>query len=120
MSTTKAAQSQGLARVSPSPTAAPTGRSDGGETASPGGGDQLGADERPKNAPLNNRELASLFKAQQARAQRLSGSGGGTLPDSRRPPPTAADVAALQKSPNCSTYHTAFNLREDHPEMFAE
>lgn len=76
---------------------------------------------KPGNA--FNREIASLVKAQQVRQNRLSGGsshngggGGGMMPDPRKPP---SDVAT-GKSPNCSTYHTSFNMRDDYPEMFAE
>ncbi len=73
---------------------------------------------RPRSAPLDNRELVSLRKAQQARVERTSVTGGGGgMPDPRGP---AAVEEAVLKSPDCSTYHTAFNMRDDYPEMFAE
>ena len=65
----------------------------------------------------NNRDLASLRKAQRARGERLSGSGGS--PDPRGRPPSEPEVA-VQKSPNCSTYHTSYNLRDENPDLYAE
>lgn len=61
----------------------------------------------------NNRELASLLRAQQARQERLSSA----LPDPRKPPPTEEGTG---KSPNCSNYQATFNMRSDYPEMYAE
>ena len=86
-----------------------TSRSAGGDLSNPAGGSASGP--RPNSAPLpHNRELVSLQRAQQARLER----SGGPTPDPLRPPSTAA-----AKSPNCTTYHTSYNTRDEHPEMYA-
>ena len=81
----------------------------------PGGGDGPlpGEEDAVSSVELgNNRDLAHLRKAQRTRDERLSqGSDGAAGPDPRK---------EVQKSPNCSTYHTSYNLRDEHPEMFAE
>ena len=64
----------------------------------------------------NNRELASLQRAQVARQQRLSNAS----PDPRRAPMTATTEEGTGKSPNCSNYQATFNMRSDYPEMYAE
>ena len=85
-----------------------TSRSAGGDLSNPAGGSASGP--RPNSAPLpHNRELVSLQRAQQARLER----SGGPTPDPLQPLATAA------KSPNCTTYHTSYNTRDEHPEMYA-
>jgi hypothetical protein len=83
--------------------------------ANRGGGDGTlqGEEDAVSSVELgNNRDLAHLRKAQRTRDERLSqGSDRAIVPDPRK---------EFQKSPNCSTYHTSYNIRDEHPEMFAE
>ncbi len=60
----------------------------------------------------NDRELQSLIKAQRDREQRMGSPPGGLT--------KAHEGKDEGKSPNVTVYHTTYNVKEDHPEMFAK
>ena len=111
---TMPATARSLEGHEPPPTGSTQHQSDAPLDASIGGPAAISA----KPLATNNRELASLLRAQQARQERLSSA----LPDPRGKPPTTTmtEEASAGRSPNCSNYQATFNMRSDYPEMYAE
>jgi hypothetical protein len=63
------------------------------------------AESRGHSAPLGaNRELASILKAKDERNKRSAQRSN----------------QEVQKSPVCTTYHSGYNFRDDHPEMYQQ
>jgi hypothetical protein len=70
--------------------------------------------QRPSSAP-HNRELASLINAhKQQQQRRRPGSSGGSRGSS------GSVVEAEPRNPNTTTYNTSYNVRDEHPELYAK